>query len=279
MDRDILAGVPPQMFSAIKGQFNTAAIENAISRCDEFVMPDTEKYEGTVVYDWGPEVNLDEGLMPPAFDNLGRGGAMAVQENYVFRQLNVEAVEVMIDLSQGREGKLEREGVGLLGVTSLADSGGYSLMATALSEMGAYSIYLTDRVLTRRYYLEIVLELLGLDPQETEELRRGIETEPAESLLGTYRTYATGIGQDEEGAFMTVVLVYDSPEEARSDVPVLEQRIETGTTLWTGEPWRDRIDSYEIWADGRTLRGTLRGQIVRNWLDIVYQRDILLLGR
>lgn len=76
---------------------------------------------------------------------------------------------------------------------------------------------------------------------------------------------------------MTLVLVYDSSEEASSDIPVFEQRIENGTSVWTGKPWRDRIDSYEIWADGRTLRATLRGAMVRSWLEIVYLQDILFL--
>lgn len=127
-------------------------------------------------------------------------------------------------------------------MTSLADNPDFSLMAEALWEMRAYSAFLTDQVQSREYL-----------------------------------TLATGIGKDEEGVLMTIVLVYDSPEEASSAVPVFEQRIEKGTSVWTGRPWRDLIDSHEVWADGRTLRAILRGQIVPSWLEIVYQWDTLFL--
>ena len=256
VDQDISAGPPPITFEAIKGRFDLAAVEDAISRCDESVMPDIERYEGIVIYDWGPDISITRPLMPPAFDNLGRGEAIAVQEDYVFRVLTIEAVKAMIDASQGE-------------LTSLADNPDFSLMAEALSEMGAYSAFLTDQVLD----LDFLERVAELDESVTAE---EIIAE-AGQLLSPYRTYATGIGKDEEGVLMTIVLVYGSSEEASSDVVVLEQRIEKGTSIWTGRPWLDLIDSYEVWADGRTLRATLRGNIVRSWLEIVYVRDTLLL--
>lgn len=229
VDQDISAGGPPLTIEAIKGDFDLAAIEEAISRCDESVMPDIVSYEGIVIYDWGPDIHRERRLMPPAFDNLGRGGAIAVQEDYVFRVLTLEAVEVMIDASQGR-------------VTSLADNPDFSLMAEALWEMGAHSIFLSDRV---------------VDREEDAPL--------PQSLLFGPRTYGTGVGwrvTELAGAlraftFMAIVLVYDSPEEARSEVGGFIGRMQRSASFWTEEPWwRDIAGGYGVWVDGCTIRAS-----------------------
>lgn len=261
VDQDILAGPPPMGFEAIKGHYDTSAIKQAVNRY-ESEMPRFQQYEGITVIDWGyggNEINLGKILMPPAFDNLGRCRPLGVEDSYIFRAFDTASIEMMIDASQGR-------------LTSLADNADFRLMAETLSEMGAYSAFLTNQVLGLDLVELVAAELGG--SVTAEEL-----IAEAGQLLSPYRTYATGIGKDEEGALMTIVLVYDSSEEASSDVPVFEQRIENGTSVWTGEPWRDRIDSYEIWADGRTLRATLRGEMVSSWLEIVGQREMLFLRR
>ena len=111
--------------------------------------------------------------------------------------------------------------------------------------MRAHAIFLTDQA------------------QSLSSWTKALETGP---VLGPYRTFGTGVGEDDEGLFMTIVLVYESVEEASSDVAVFEQRIETSTKLWSGQPWRDLVTSSEIWADGRSLRDKLHGGITRVWL-------------
>lgn len=261
VDQDILAGPPPMTFEAIRGRYDTSAIRQAVNRY-ESEMPQFEQYEGLTVIDWGyggNEIMLEKLLTPPAFDNLGRCRPLGVEDSYIFRAFDTDSITAMIDASQGR-------------LTSLADNPDFSLMAKALSEMGAYSALLTDQVIDLDLVELVAAELGGSMTVEEIIAATG-------QLLSPYRTYATGIGKDEEGALMTIVLVYDSSEEASSDVPVFEQRIENGTSVWTGESWRDRIDSYEIWADGRTLQATLRGEMVRSWLEIANQREMLLLRR
>lgn len=265
VDQDIQAGPPPMTFEATKGRYDTSVIEQAVNRY-ESEMPRFEQYEGIMVIDWGyggNEIMLEKRLMPPAFDNLGRCRPLGVEDSHIFRAFDTDSIEAMIDASHGQ-------------LTSLADNPDFSLMAEGLSEMGAYSAFLTNQVLDLDRVELMVLELresLG-ESVTSEEIIAGVG-----QLLNPYRTYAAGIGQDDEGPFMTIVLVYDSPEEASSDVPVLEQRVEKGTSVWTGEPWRDLIDSDEIWADERTLRARFRGRIVGGWLEIVYQREMLFLRR
>jgi len=275
VDVDISAAFPPQVFEAIKGSFDLSVIEDALSQYDESVMPEISSYQGTAVYDFGPDIHPDRRLSPPAFDQIGRGCTIAVQEEYVFRGQTIDAVEVMIDLSQGRETPL--------GLTSLADNPDFSLMATALSEMGAYSCFLTDQVMcvddeTLIYLMAAqMIEESDMSLEElVQQIKDDIVAAAGGGLLSVFRTYATGIGEDDEGPFMTIVFIYDSPELASSDIAVFEQRIENGVSLCTGEPWWAMVDNMEVWAEGRSLRAKLYGDIASIWFEIVNTRDTLL---
>ncbi len=273
VDVDISAGVPPLVFEAIKGSFSLSVIEDALSQYDESIMPETSSYQSVVIYNWGPDIHLDTRLMPPAFDQLGRGETIAAQDEYIFRVLDKDNMELMIDTSQGRE-------------DSLADNSDFSLMATALSEMGAYSCFMSDQVLCINN--EEILGLLAANIQSgtgisemtvaeiVQLLKEDIVSAAAGQLLSFYRTYATGIGEDDEGPFMTMVFIYDSPEQASSNVDIFRQQIMSGFSWWTDAPWQAVIDISEVWAEGRSLRVKLRGDIVFDWLSIVDARETLL---
>lgn len=257
VDQDIQAGPPPMTFEAIKGRYDTSAIKQAVNRY-ESEMPRFEQYEGITVIDWGyggNEIMLEKRLMPPAFDNLGRCRPLGVEDRYIFRAFDTDSIEAMIDASHGQ-------------LTSLADNPDFSLMAEALSEMGAYSVFLTNQGQS----FSLLKAMLEAEEKAAAWIK-ALETEP---VLGPYRTLATGVGKDEEGALMTIVLVYESPEEASADVVVFKQRIDEGTSI-SGKPWRDLIDSSEVWADGRSLRAKLRGDITGAWLQFLWERDPLLL--
>ena len=272
VDVDISAGLPPLQYEAAKGDFNLAAIEDALSQYDESVLPDVDSYHDNTLYIWSyvaNEVHLDRRLEPPIFDNLGRGTTLAVQKDYICSQDTPEMVKTMIDASQGE-------------VTSLADNSDFSLMATALSEMGAYSCYLSDQVMCvdNNSLVDLVATQIVTSDMTVEEARQqfldDIVTAAAGELLSFYRTYATGIGADDEGPFMTMVFIYDSPEQASSNVDVFKQQIESGFSVWTDVPWQDMVASPEVWAEGRSLRVKLRGDIVFDWTSIIWARETLL---
>jgi len=174
---------------------------------------------------------------------------------------------MMIDASQRR-------------TASLADNPDYNLMATALADMGAYSVFLSDEVL--RLDDETLIGLLFDHPIELydkkliEEVREAIVAAAAGELLSVFRTYAIGIGQDDESPFMTLVYIYETPQQASSNVDVFKQQIENGGSLWMNKRWQDVVDDMEVWADGRSLRAKLYGDIVSMWIDIVYLHDTLI---
>ena len=274
VDVNISAGYPPLTFEAIKGDFDLDAIEDALSQYDESVSPDTDSYHGVTLYIWSYQVNETfqyERFAPPVFDYLGRGTTLAVQEDYIFNIDTPELVKTMIDASQGRE-------------DSLADNPDFSLMAEALSEMGAYSCFLTDQVMCvdDESLIELMaFQMAGSSDMSTAELVEQIDEDVVAAaggeLLSVFRTFATGIGEDDKGPFMAIVFIYDSPEQASSDVDVFRQYVESGVSLWSGNPWADRVDSLEVWADGRGLQAKIYGDIARyTWMDIVSMRETLL---
>ena len=260
VDLDIVAGRIPMTFEAIKGRFNLTTIDNTISQYDYPLSPDIDSYHDITLYIWSYEVNQ---IHPPVFDFLGRGTTLAVQKDYICSIDTPELVKTMIDASQGE-------------VASLADNADYSLMATALSEMGAYSVYLSDQMPCGRGtdYMDILIA--AYYDARSEEITEDEIVAAAGGLLNPYQTFATGIGEDEEGPFMTIVLVYDNPQQANSNVDIFEQQIESGVSL-LGRHWQDMVDSFDVWAEDSSLRAKLRGDIVRSWYNIFLIEDTFLL--
>ena len=256
VDVDISAGTEPHAWEVIKGSFDLSVIEDAMNQYDESVTPEVGSYKGIVTYDWGPGSWSGHRLSPPAFNNFSQGGTIAVQNDYILRASDMDNMKLMINASQG-------------GGTSLADNPDFSLMATALSEMGAYSCRLTDQALWEHGVGRLSITY--------DDITEEAATAAVGQFLNPYRTYACGIGEDAEGPSITIVLVYDNPHQASSDVDALEQQIESGVSLSTDKPWRDIIDSFDIWAEGCSLRAKLRGDIVSEWNTICWASDTLLL--
>ncbi|HEY42138.1 MAG TPA: hypothetical protein G4O18_09855 [Dehalococcoidia bacterium] len=265
INADIAGGVKPDSYlpspyEAIKGHFDFPDVDDAMGSYDESLTPEIGSYQGITTYTWDHSPNLERRLVPPIFDKEGRGSSLAVQDEYVFLAYTPDNLANMIDASQGN-------------IPSLADNPDFRVMATAFTEMGAHSVILSESGLKDiPFFTDSLLWMYGINDSVT---REEIITE-ASPLLSYYRTFGVGIGYDDEGLFITIVLVYDGPQQAEADVDVFEQHIEENTSLYLETPWRDIVDSYEVWADGRSLRAVLRGDILVDWLSIFYYSDTLL---
>jgi hypothetical protein len=160
---------------------------------------------------------------------------------------------------------------------NLLDDPEYRLMAEALSDMGAYSVIFSDWAMDVQdgEYMEHVNAVYGA--QRDEEITGDDMVAAAGQLLTPYRIYAIGIGQDNEGPFVVILILYDDPEQASADVDAFLQQTDSGVSVWTGTSWRDMIDSLEVWTEDKSLRAKLRGDIASIWPDIVHRPDTLLL--
>ncbi len=112
-----------------------------------------------------------------------------------------------------------------------------------------------------------------LDIQQQEELfEKSALTAP---LLGPYLAYAAGLGVDELGLFVALILVYDSPDLVEDDIPILKERLAAGYNT-AKDPWAVEVTSSEIWPDGNTLCAKLRGNVTSYWDCFVGQEPLLV---
>ena len=254
IDQAIEAVTPPGSLEIVRGRIDPAAVDRALRACVECPSPVIKEHQGTQFYSWGRDLLIvGASYGPPALDSLGRGGRIAVQDQYAFRTTNTEHMQALISASMGRH-------------PSLADAEEFRLLGEGMAELGAYSM------------------LLGEFTQNLQETLRGWwnpakEKERAEQTpLRPYLTVATGLGKDKGGKYMALVLVHENAELASENVGQLRQRIEQGWSLFNQQPWAELVDSMEIRSEGLTLLAKIRGSITHSqqWLRWWYFNDPLL---
>ena len=90
MDQSIVAAFAlPATLDVVRGRFDPQATDKALESCSECEPHSREEYGGVSYYSWGEDYadNLQLRFAPPAFDEIGRGGRIAVLDEYVFRTL------------------------------------------------------------------------------------------------------------------------------------------------------------------------------------------------
>ena len=247
MDQSIVAFALPATLDVVRGRFDPQATGKALESCSECEPPSREEYGGVPYYSWGEDyaVNPQLRFAPPAFDEIGRGGRIAVLDEYVFRTLGTSDMKALID-------------AGLNEGASLADVEEFRLLAGGMSRLGAYTMLLSDDV---------------------EVWDAANYTAAGGPWLRPYEAFATGAGKDENGHYMALVLVHADDASAEENVGLLRRIIEEEGSVLYDALWSDYIDveRSEIHAEGRVLLAKLRGGFANNWRDWVIQRDGLIL--
>ncbi len=247
MDQSIVAFALPATLDVVRGRFDPQATGKALESCSECEPPSREEYGGVSYYSWGGDYAADPqlGFAPPAFDEIGRGGRIAVLDEYVFRTLGTSDMEALID-------------AGLNEGASLADVEEFRLLAGGMSRLGAYTMLLSD------------------DVEVWDAANYAAEGGP---WMRPYEAFATGAGKDENGHYLALVLVHADDASAEENVGLLRRIIEEEGSVVNDALWSDYIDveRSEIHAEGRVLLAKLRGGFANNWRDWVIQRDGLIL--
>ena len=265
----------------VRGRFDSGTTQEAMSECNEPLLghpapvtvgemltgytgceaPDRVRSRGINYYSWGDDNDIDpeKPFAPPAFDRGGRGGRIAVVDDYVLRTIETAGMESLIDTQKGLR-------------DSLAENEEFKLLAKAMDSMDAYAIYLSDD--TQSWQVDNILEKLLLEGNYSENLEivseRFRETMSKGGLLHPYNALATGVGQDERGLFMAVALVYDDSDDAREDIQILERRVQDGESIrFRGRFWADFFSNVELRSEGRVLLGKLRTERPGMWSGII----------
>ena len=196
MDQSIVALAFPATLDVVRGRFDPQATGKALESCSECEPPSREEYGGVSYYSWGEDyaVNPQLRFAPPAYDEIGRGGRIAVLDEYLFRTLGTSDMEALID-------------AGLNDGASLADVEEFRLLAGGMSRLGAYTMLLSDDVEVwdaEDYYVVLLLE--GATGKDVVQAQR--ELSERGPWLRPYEAFATGAGKDENGHYMALVLVH-----------------------------------------------------------------------
>ena len=268
MDESIVVAFAlPATLDVVRGRFDPQATGKALESCSECEPPSREEYGGVSYYSWGEDyaVNPQLRFAPPAFDWLGRGGRIAVLDEYVFRTLGTSDMKVLID-------------AGLNEGASLADVEEFRLLAGGMSRLGAYTMLLSDDVEVwdaDDYYVLLLQD--GATGKDVVQAQR--ELSERGPWLRPYEAFATGAGKDENGHYMALVLVHTADASAEENVGLLRRIIEEEGSVLYDISWSDYIDvdRSEIHAEGRVLLAKFRGGFANNWHYWVLQRDSLIL--
>jgi len=247
----------PGTCEAIKGNFDVAAITQAIgNNLDPASVPLTSLSNGVDIYSWDDSRIFDRALQTPVFDDYGQGRTLAIQSQEILGCIQPGIIDDMLAASQGK-------------TQSLADSLLFQQMAAKMELMGAMSAVLFDGFMVpeRRSgsgdkYIQ----------QQEELFEKSALTAP---LLEPYVAYAAGLGVDELGLFVALVLVYDSPDLAEDDIPILKERLAAGYNT-TKDPWAAEVSTSEIWSDDVCLCAKLYGTVTSYWDCFVGQEPLLV---
>ncbi|MQA00227.1 MAG: hypothetical protein GEU80_13025 [Dehalococcoidia bacterium] len=251
IDQWVEAGQPSGQLFGAAGAFDPQQAEERLAACEECPPAHRREHGDVGYYAWGGdfEQNLSSPLGPPAFDRLGRGGRVAILDEYALRAVWDEGIESMLDA--------------LDGTGSLADDRDFRLLATNLEDLGALGATLTDQT-TSPEMAEAALNI-GVfqdDPALRAAAERAWSTTEGPPVLRPYVALAAGPGHDGDEAYTAVVIVHETKEAARENAGRLGPRIEYVGEQLGGAEQRifARYERIEAEADGRVVRARLYGR-------------------
>ena len=256
VERSILT-IPPRGFEAVSGRIDPEATESSLSRCTECEEPDIREHRGVEFYSWGEDFASDQDkvLQPPAFDNLGRGGRIAVLDSLVLRTVWTEGMRSLIDTYLGRR-------------DSLADDPDLALAARQMDSLGVYSASLVGQV-------EALWSQALLSQEEQDQLRKARAAND-ERGMDEYRVLGAGVAKDTEGFLTILVFVYENEDIAGRNVQAFKEKWEKGNSIVSSRPWKEYFPQGEVWNDGRVLVARLRTEKPTIWLQMVTVRESLI---
>ena len=259
-----LAGSPPGILGVMLGRFDPGATDSALENCVATVpdceVPVRQSHEGVTFYSWGEDLqaNLQRIFSPPAFDQLGRGGRIAVLDSHVFYTVETPGMHELIEASLQQR-------------PSLMDVPAFRLLAGAMSQLETHASLLSDQAMSVEETITVLAE--NTSQEMVERIRAQF---PPGSGLSPYQAFATGQGVDQDGPYLALALVHANAETAAENVIRLPQRINETSSFMTRMPWAQLVDKVDVRADGRVLLAKLHGRIARFWFAIVFNRDSLL---
>ena len=268
--QSVIAGLHPARLEIIVGQFDPDDVDRRIQSCSECPAAETERHGGVTFYSWGEdfETSLISRFNPPAFDQVGRGGRIAVMPNLVFRTVETPGMRDLIDARQRA-------------TSTLSEVDEFRRIAQSLDRAGAYSAFITDDVgpLDFNAWIDGQIALSGY-AASSKEAQRVRDAFGRVTLLRPYAAFGVGAGMEGGEKFMVLVLAHDDGESASRNEELLESQLRTGLSVVTPTTWAEVFDIVDI--DSRVTGNILTVKVTgffgsTNWIKWYYNDDTLLL--
>jgi DNA-binding CsgD family transcriptional regulator len=235
---------------ALTGRFDQLKVESTLK-----LRPDVQQstYFG-VDYFW----SLDDSKRPSSRGAPPYAGPwrLVVSNDLVYWNYRTAAMEAMIEASQGQQ-------------RSLADLDDFQALAAAFDELGVYSAVVDARS----------------DPGELQKRRELVESQyglakaQAEGYLEPYTALAVGVGHDGVEPYALLVFVHSDLEAAMANAAILRTKLESGSSYYTGRPWRDVISDSEVLVEGTVVVARLKTATLSLPFDIYNNLDSLIITR
>ena len=268
--QSVIAGLHPARLEIIVGEFDPNDVDRRIQACSDCPAAEIERHSDVTFYSWGEDLesNLRSRLNPPAFDQLGRGGRIAVMPHLVYRTVETSGMRDLIDARQGA-------------ARTLAEVKEFRRIAQSLDRAGAYSAFITDDVghLDFDAFIDGQIALSG-SAASSEEAQRVRDAFGRVTLLRPYAAFGVGAGMEGGEKFMVLVLAHDDAESASRNEELLESQLRTGLSVVTPTTWAEVFDIVDI--DSRVTCNILTVKVTgffgsTNWIKWYYNDDTLLL--
>lgn len=263
IDAEIQYIYPPYDVVSAIGHFDPAKTAKALANQDDWPSSardaySTVNYRDIIIHSWGDGLKpeLTRILTPPHIDQLGRAKPLAISKNSLLYASSVDTIKLMIDASQNK-------------TDSLADLQEYVLVARGLSKLETYVGIIGRGTLVTN---ELDEDTRGkfTDSQYQEIMKS------QEPRLKRFTTFGTGLGKDEKGLYVALVLVHNSSSDAAQNVTLLKQRIETTNSIRADIPRSKIITDMDINYDGKVLVAKLYNKSTSYWASWLINRDLLL---
>ncbi len=182
------------------------------------------------------DADLENRFAPPAFDESGRGGRIAVRIGYAFRSLTNDSMETLLETEMG-----ERD--------SLRDDSGIVNAASVAVDAGAYALWVSDTPPDVQAASRQIANTSrsGANANEiTATLKRAAPLDP-------YEVVAAGWGVDSGLAFTVIALAHSDAEAANRNAALLSSRLRTGPAPGSSDGWNATVKTAEIGVTGNVL--------------------------
>ena len=190
---------------AAVGDFDAQSTEDALENRSEWSSWakdnfTSEEYEKTAIYSWGDglEFHIESRHEPPHIEYYGRAVPLAVSDGQLFIGSSTAYIKSAIDANLNKK-------------SSLADIPEYVLVAQYMYDLNTIGLLIVDEVLIR-------------DALDVPESYYGPK-------LKNFTTVGMGLGKDDKGEYMALVIVFENPEAAEEGFSALEQKIEVYNKL------------------------------------------------